>query len=98
MSDDPQTTISVADLQRLYATINAHETIIRILIRTLVDSAENPAKMFERLRSVTMDEGDLLCAGGSALSRRPSLPRTARFSKCNSTQQSDAILLKCGGL
>jgi hypothetical protein len=59
MSEDIPATISVADLRRLYAKINAHEAIVRSLIHVLVDSAEDPRSMFEQIRSVTMDEGDI---------------------------------------
>jgi len=52
--------ISEGDLRRLYAKINAQEAVIRILIHTLVDSAENPADFFKQLRSVAMEEGDIL--------------------------------------
>ena len=60
MADDPPVSISEGDLRRIYAKMNAHDAIIRILIHTLVDSAEHPAELFEQLRSVTMDEGDIL--------------------------------------
>jgi hypothetical protein len=52
--------ISEDDLRRLYAKVNAQDAIIRILIHALVDSADNPAEFFEQLRSVAMDEGDIL--------------------------------------
>jgi hypothetical protein len=60
MADDTVVPVSEGDLRRIYAKLNAQDAIIRILIHTLVDSAENPAKLFEQLRSVAMDEGDIL--------------------------------------
>jgi hypothetical protein len=59
MADDTQVSISEGDLRRLYAKVNAHEAMIRVLIHTFVDSAVDPAEMFEQMRSVTMDEGDV---------------------------------------
>ncbi len=60
MPDDTPFLITEGDLRRLYAKINAHEAIIRILIHTFVDSAEDPADLFEQIRSVAMDEGEML--------------------------------------
>jgi hypothetical protein len=60
MADETPATIAEGDLRRLYAKLNAHECLIRVLIHMLVDSAENPSELFESLRSVTMEEGDSL--------------------------------------
>jgi hypothetical protein len=60
MGDDTVIPLSEGDLRRTYAKLNAQDAIIRILIHTLVDSAENPAELFEQLRSIAMDEGDIL--------------------------------------
>jgi len=60
MADDTPISMCEGDLRRVFAKMNAHEAIIRILIHTLVDSAEHPAELFEQLRSVAMNEGDIL--------------------------------------
>ncbi|MFY9762676.1 MAG: hypothetical protein WBE25_17030 [Xanthobacteraceae bacterium] len=59
MDDTMPVIITNGDLRRLYAKLNAHEAIVRVLIHTFVDSAESPPEMFEQIRSVTMDEGDV---------------------------------------
>ncbi len=60
MADDTPIAVSEGDLRRIYAKLNAQDALIRILIHTLVDSAEHPTEFFEQLRSVAMDEGDIL--------------------------------------
>ena len=52
--------ISERDLRRLYAKLNAQEVIVRILIHAIVETSDDPDEMFERLRSLTMEEGDIL--------------------------------------
>lgn len=59
MTDDTYATISNKDWRLLYAKINAHEAILRILIHALVGTADDPSAMFEQLRSIAMDEGDI---------------------------------------
>lgn len=61
MADNSPAIIAESDLRGLYAKLNAHEAIIRILIHTLVDSSENPVEIFEALRSVAMEEGEMFC-------------------------------------
>jgi hypothetical protein len=60
LPDETPTMIATGDLRRLYAKIDAHESILRILIHAHVDSSEDPSEAFEMLRSVTMDEGEAL--------------------------------------
>ena len=53
-----QVGIAESDLRLLYARINAHEAMIRALIRSVANSTRNPAKMLEKVRTLAMEEGD----------------------------------------
>jgi hypothetical protein len=60
MVDSTPVTISEGDLRRLYAKINAHECLIKSLLRVMVASSEDAAKAFELFRSVAMEQADTL--------------------------------------
>jgi hypothetical protein len=52
--------LAESDLRILYAKINAHEVLFRVILRSLANRSSNPAKALEKLRAEAMEEGDLL--------------------------------------
>jgi hypothetical protein len=59
MSDGP-VGLAKSDLRLLYAKVNAHEALLRAIIRVLADSSDDPDSTLEILRVVAMDEGDTM--------------------------------------
>jgi hypothetical protein len=66
VSDGPGL-LARSDIRLLYAKLNAHEAILRGIIRLLAESSDEPSEALESLRAAAMEEGDIM-------NRRPNDP------------------------
>lgn len=60
MTDATPVTIARGDLRRIYAIINAHECVIRAMLRVLSAASENQADALELFRREAMERADIL--------------------------------------